>query len=89
MPDFEAAKSRRIWDRRFRVLPDMAPHLALQNRGERKLNEVAADIRDTNFKPGFRLQAEMAVKAALGQPSDSPTLSDAMKTMRLIHQIFA
>lgn len=74
-------------ERRWEMRP--LERLALQNRGERKLNEVAGDLRDTNFKPGFRLQAEMAVNAALGLPSDSVTLSEAMKTMRLIQQIFA
>lgn len=74
-------------ERRWEMRP--LEQLAFQNRGERKLSAVATDKWDTEFKPGFRLQAEMAVKAALGQPSDSPTLSDAMKTMRLIHRIFA
>src|SRR6185295_5809456 len=54
-------------ERRWEMRP--LEQLALQNRGERKLNEVAADVRDTNFKPGFRLQAEMAVNAALALPS--------------------
>ena len=73
--------------RRWEMRP--LEQVAFQNRGERKLCAVETDKWDTEFKPGFRLQAEMAVKAALGLPSDSPTLDDAMKTMRLIQQIFA
>jgi len=56
--------------------------------GERQLHPVETCAWDQEFKPGFRLQAEMAVAAALGKPSDSPTLDDAMETMRLIHRIF-
>jgi predicted dehydrogenase len=74
-------------ERRWEMRP--LEQVAFQNRGERKLSAVAADKWDTEFKPGFRLQAEMAVTAALGLPSDSPTLSEAMKTMRLIHRIFS
>ncbi len=62
--------------------------LAFQNRGERRVNCVQMHHWDKDFKPGFRLQAEMAARAALGQPSDSPTLDDAMRTMRLITAIY-
>jgi predicted dehydrogenase len=43
---------------------------------------------DTNFKPGFRLQAEAAVASACGRPSSSVSLADAVETMRLIARIF-
>lgn len=59
-----------------------------QNRGERRLQPVEVHPWDRDFKPGFRLQAENTVTAALGLPSDSPTLEDAMGTMRLIQAIF-
>ena len=59
-----------------------------QLSGERRLHDVDTDERDREFKPGFRLQAEMAVSAALGKSSDSPTLAEAMETMRLIAAIF-
>jgi predicted dehydrogenase len=61
---------------------------AYQSWGERRLQSVEVHPWDGNFKPGFRLQAEMAVLAALGKPSDSPTLDEAMETMRLIKGIF-
>jgi len=73
--------------RRWEMRP--LEQLAFQDRGERKLRTVEPHIRDTEFKPGFRLQAEMAVAAALGQSSDAPTLAEALKTMRLIQRIFA
>ena len=43
---------------------------------------------DTEFKPGLRLQAENAVFTALGKPSESPTLDDAIITMKNIEAIF-
>lgn len=62
---------------------------ASQVWGERHLQPVGGvHSWDQDFKPGLRLQAEMAVAAVLGKPSDSPTLDEAMKTMRLINEIF-
>ncbi len=43
---------------------------------------------DIHFKPGFRRQAEAAVRSALGQPSNAVSLDDAVETMRLIARIF-
>jgi len=43
---------------------------------------------DTRFKPGLRLQAREAVKAALGQPSESTTINEAFESMRLVKDIF-
>ncbi|HYU46509.1 MAG TPA: Gfo/Idh/MocA family oxidoreductase [Terriglobales bacterium] len=48
-----------------------------------------SSLWDTNFKPGFRLQAEAAVASACGRPSPSVSLADAVETMRLIARIFA
>jgi predicted dehydrogenase len=56
--------------------------------GERRLQPVGVHKWDLDFKPGFRLQAENAVAAALGRPSQSPTLDEAMETMGLINSIF-
>ncbi len=61
---------------------------AFQKRGERRLQPVAAHAWDQNFKPGFRLQAEKAVAAALGEPTDLPTLQEALETMTLVGDIF-
>lgn len=61
---------------------------ASQVWGERHLQLVGVHSWDRDFKPGLRLQAEMAVAAVLGKPSDSPILDEAMKTMRLINEIF-
>ena len=59
-----------------------------QSRGERGLQLIEPSRWDQDFKPGLRLQAEMAVKAALGKPSDAPRLDDAMETMEIISGIF-
>jgi len=59
-----------------------------QMRGERQSHSMAGHEWDEEFKPGFRLQAKMAVASALGEPSESPTLAEAMDTMKLIADIF-
>ena len=59
-----------------------------QPYGERKLHSMPVHPFDTDFKPGLRLQAEHAVAAAGGQPSELVPLSDSLETMRLIHAIF-
>jgi predicted dehydrogenase len=61
---------------------------AYQARGDRQMHPVEMHPWDRQFKPGFRLQAQMAVAAALGESSDSPTLAEAMETMTLIAVIF-
>jgi|RhiMetdeSRZDD1v2_1073273.scaffolds.fasta_scaffold121833_3 predicted dehydrogenase len=43
---------------------------------------------DKEWKPGFRLQAERAVAAALGLASDVPSLDEALRTMRLISALY-
>ena len=62
---------------------------SFQLSGERYLHRVEVHPWDREFKPGFRLQAEIAVAAAMNKPSESPTLEEAMSTMRLIAAIFA
>jgi len=62
--------------------------LCYQNTGSRALVPVTIDPVDTTFKAGFRLQAEHAVAAARGQPSQSVTLDDAVETMHLISKIY-
>jgi predicted dehydrogenase len=59
-----------------------------QNRGERKVNEVAPHEWDIQFKPGFRRQAEQAVAAARGETNELATIGDALETMRLVADIF-
>lgn len=76
------------------VMPSMRWELrpleqgARQRRGERLLEPMQCDPRDVHFKPGLRLQAEMAVAAALGRPHDCVEIADALETMRLISRIF-
>ena len=63
-------------------------NLSYQDAGKRVLVPVPIDRRDTDFKAGFRLQAEHAIAAALGKPSDSITLDDALETVRLVNRIY-
>lgn len=60
-----------------------------QNAGERNLNSVEPASCDTTFKPGFRLQAEHVVAAWRGESSDVATLSEAMATTKLVHEIYS
>ncbi len=62
---------------------------AFQARGERPLHMIETSRWDQDFKPGFRLQAEMAVAAAMGRPSEAPTLDEAMETIKIIKDIFS
>ncbi len=59
-----------------------------QNAGERFSNEVETHHWDTSFKPGFRLQAERVIAALREEPSPQPTLTEAMRGMRLVHSIY-
>lgn len=49
---------------------------------------VEAHAWDREFKPGFRLQAEEAVAAALGKPSRCVTLDESLATMRLVAALY-
>jgi predicted dehydrogenase len=72
-------------EQRWELRPLEAVHV--QRLGSATTSPALHDW-DKTFKPGFRLQAEHAVAAALGQPSDSVTLDDAVETMKLIGRIF-
>jgi predicted dehydrogenase len=61
---------------------------AFQVAGQRKLEPVMQHASDQQFKPGLRMQAVHAIAAALGKPTDLPTLGDALETMRLTRAIF-
>lgn len=72
--------------RRWKMRP--LESASYQNAGERTLNETVPDAWDRDFKPGLRRQAEMAVRAAMGQESDLPDLAQSLQTMELIEAIF-
>lgn len=59
-----------------------------QNAGERSLNQVPVPAADTDFKPGFRLQAEKVIGAWQGRQTGAATMDDAMKSTELVAQIF-
>ena len=54
----------------------------------RRVLELESDGVDRTFKPGFRRQAEEAVRAARGEPSRATHLEEAVETMRLIARIY-
>jgi predicted dehydrogenase len=74
--------SRRRWELR------PLEKATFQNAGERKLTAVEPGAWDTNFKPGFRLQAERLIGALRGEGA-AVTIDDAVETMRLVRDIFA
>ncbi len=63
-------------------------HLTVREQGQ-GARTVEPDDWDAQFKPGFRRQAEAAVHAACGDPSEAVSLADAIETMRLISRIFS
>ncbi len=73
-------------DKRWEMRP--LEKAAYQNQGDRTIYPFNIHPYDQQFKPGFRLQAEMAVAASLGRKSESPSLGQAMETMKLIKEIF-
>jgi predicted dehydrogenase len=69
----------------------------LEQAATQELGKPAATLPahawDTAFKPGYRLQAELALAASLGQPASDPlrrlaTLDDSLETMRLVRRLF-
>ena len=54
----------------------------------RKLKNIEIDNFDERFKPGLRFQAEEAIKGAMGLESQLTTISEGLKTMKLINQIY-
>ena len=60
-----------------------------QLNGQRKLEPVEVHTWDQQFKPGLRRQAELAVRAAMGNAvPELPTLEDALVSMRLAQAIY-
>lgn len=74
-------------ERRWELRPLEAA--TLQQRGERQRQPTAVNAWDTEFKTGFRLQAEQAVAAVRNEPSTIPTLAEALRTMLLVEAIFS
>lgn len=80
------AVSVTVSEKRWEMRP--LEQAVFQDRGERSTNSVEVSEWDRHFKPGLRLQAEEALSAAMGKPSNSVTLNDAVETMRLVHSIY-
>lgn len=74
-------------DKRWEMRP--IEKASYQLVGTRVLESVADDAWDTQFKPGLRRQAELAVLAAAGQETGLPTLQNALESMRLVKAIYS
>ncbi len=61
---------------------------SIQNKGERKLNEVQIESSETEYKPGLIFQAKQIVNLLDGLPSTLATLKDSMRTMELCSKIY-
>jgi predicted dehydrogenase len=73
--------------RRWEMRP--LEHAMYQNYGARNLIRVETHPWDVQFKPGFRCQAQEAVKGAMGEPSQCVMIDEAYETMCLIEGIFS
>jgi predicted dehydrogenase len=62
--------------------------LALQRRGERRQLEAAVDVKDIEFKPGLRYQAEQIIEVLEERPTNLATLAEATRSMSLCAQIY-
>lgn len=60
----------------------------IQKFGSRTVEELEVDPIDKNFKPGLRLQADELVRAARSGASQLPSLEEALKSMRMVYQIY-
>ena len=60
----------------------------LQEYGSRKSSIIEISDQDKNFKPGFYSQAHNVVKAVKGESNNLATLEDALKSMKLIKDLY-
>ena len=74
-------------DKRWEMRP--LEKASFQLAGTRVLTPVEDDAWDSQYKPGLRRQAELAVLAASGQQTELPTLQDALASMRLTQAIYS
>lgn len=81
--------SDKYWE--MRPLEKAASQTLAGRKGIQKgmLDPVNEEPWDSQFKPGLRRQAELAVLAASGQQTELPTLQDALVTMRLTQAIYS
>lgn len=61
---------------------------SFQNQGERVQNAVEPAPEDSEFKAGFKRQAEAVVARVRGEPSAAIDINESLHTMRLINQLF-
>jgi predicted dehydrogenase len=78
-----------ISNRNFRLELKPIEDLFYQLRGKRISTKVDFDkTLDLEFKPGLRVQALEAVKAARGIPNTLPSIKDGLNSMYLVKKIY-
>ena len=60
----------------------------IQLSGERTRRNIERTQIDTDYKPGFYLQAQAVLEALAGHTSRAVNLEQSLKTMELIHRLF-
>jgi len=73
-------------DKRWEMRP--LEEATCQKTGERMRVPMQLHEWDKQFKPGLRLQAQEATKAAMGMKADLPSLQEAFESMLLVNSIF-
>jgi predicted dehydrogenase len=74
-------------DKRWELRP--LEKASYQSAGQRTQVTVATHEWDQVFKPGLRRQAELAIQEVGGQKTELPTLQEALKSMKLVQEIYS
>ena len=62
--------------------------VSVQHYPSRTIENIQTDHWDLEYKPGFRKQAEEAVKALRNEKHNLISLEEGIETMKLISQIY-
>lgn len=77
-----------VTDQRVRIELRPLEKAAAQQRGERRLIELPADARDSEFKPGLHRQAGWMLGELKGVPTPLATLAEALASTELVARIY-
>ena len=62
--------------------------LAIQRRGERRQSDMPENVKDIEFKPGLRQQAEQIIEVLEQRPTHLATLGEATRSKKLCARIY-
>ena len=71
---------------RFEMRP--VEQASIQIYPSRKFEPLSEHVWDKDFKPGFRRQAEEAIKAVMGMPHNLVSLAEGVETMKLVSAVY-